>query len=154
LTVDRLDRAIIDQLVRDGRMPNTELAQRVGLSPSPCLRRVRALEEAGVITGYHAAVDPAAMGRGLRVLLHVDMADQRRDTVEAFEAAVLEIDEIVGCRRMFGNPDYLLDVAVSDLDAYEQLYMATLTALPGVANTKSQFIMKVVKQTPGFGGSG
>jgi DNA-binding Lrp family transcriptional regulator len=152
--VDSLDRAIIDQLIRDGRVSNTELAQRVGLSPSPCLRRVRALEEDGVIIGYHAAVDPAAMDRGLRVLLHIDMADQRRDTVQAFEAAVLEIDEVVSCRRMFGNPDYLLDLAVSGLEAYEQLYMATLTALPGVANTKSQFVMKVVKQTPGFGGTG
>lgn len=149
--MDRLDRAIIALLVRDGRIANTDLAQRVGLSPSPCLRRVRALEEAGVITGYHAAVDPAAMGRGLQVLVHVDMADQRQATVEAFEAAVQEVEEVVSCRRMFGNPDYLLGVAVTGFESYERLYMGTLTALPGVATTKSQFIMKVVKQTPGYG---
>ncbi|MEU7813744.1 Lrp/AsnC family transcriptional regulator [Pseudonocardia sp. NPDC049154] len=149
--MDRLDHAIVHQLVRDGRIANTELAQRVGLSPSPCLRRVRALEEAGVITGYHAAVDLTAMGRGLQVLVHVDMADQRQATVEAFEAAVQEVEAIVSCRRMFGNPDYLLTVAVGGLESYERLYMGTLTALPGVATTKSQFIMKVVKQAPGSG---
>lgn len=136
--------------MRDGRIANTELAQRVGLSPSPCLRRVRALEEAGVITGYHASVDPTAMGRGLQVLVHVDMTDQRQATVEAFEAAVQEIDEIVSCRRMFGNPDYLLGVAVSGFESYERLYMGKLTVLPGVATTKSQFVMKAVKQTPGI----
>ncbi|WP_224391011.1 Lrp/AsnC family transcriptional regulator [Pseudonocardia sp. ICBG1293] len=149
--MDRVDRAILDQLVQDGRIANTELAHRVGLSPSPCLRRVRALEEAGVITGYHAAVDPAALGHGLQVLVHVDMADQRQATVEAFEAAVQQVEEVVSCRRMFGNPDYLLAVAVSGFAAYERLYMGTLTALPGVATTKSQFIMKVVKQAPGHG---
>jgi Lrp/AsnC family leucine-responsive transcriptional regulator len=148
--MDRLDHAIIDLLLRDGRMPNTELAHRVGLSPSPCLRRVRALEEDGVITGYHAAVDPAALGRGLQVLLHVDMADQRRATIEAFESEVQDVPEILSCRRMFGNPDYLITVAVSGFEAYEQLYMERLTALPGVATTKSQFVMKVVKQTRGF----
>ncbi|WP_308819389.1 Lrp/AsnC family transcriptional regulator [Pseudonocardia alni] len=147
--MDRIDRAILDQLVEDGRISNAELAQRVGLSPSPCLRRVRALEDAGVVTGYHAAVNQAALGRGLRLLIHVDMADQRRDTVEAFEAAVGEVDEIVGCRRMFGNPDYLLDVAISGFEAYEHLYMERLTALPGVATTTSQIIMKVVKRSPG-----
>ena len=138
-------------MAKDGRIPNTELAQRVGLSPSPCLRRVRALEEDAVITGYHAAVSPAAMGRGLQVLLHVDMADQRQATVEAFEAAVQNIEEVVSCRRMFGNPDYLLTLAMSGFEAYERLYISELTALPGIATTKSQFIMKMVKQTPGFG---
>ena len=147
--MDRIDRAIIDQLVEDGRISNAELAARVGLSPSPCLRRVRALEDSGVVTGYHAAVNQAALGRGLRLLLHVNMADQRRGTVEAFEAAVAQVDEIVGCRRMFGNPDYLIDVAVSGFEAYEQLYMERLAALPGVATTTSQFVMKVVKQSPG-----
>ena len=149
--MDSLDRAIIHQLVRDGRIANTELAQRVGLSPSPCLRRVRALEEAGVITGYHATVDPTAMGRGLQVLVHADLADQRQATVETFEAAVQQVEEIVSCRRMFGNPDYLLTVAVGGFESYERLYMGTLTALPGVVTTKSQFIMKVVKQEPGHG---
>jgi Lrp/AsnC family leucine-responsive transcriptional regulator len=145
--MDKLDRAIIAHLAADGRLTNTELADRVGLSPSPCLRRVRQLENNGVITGYHAAVDPAAVGRGFQVLLHVEMAMQDRATIEAFEAEVLRIDDVVACRRMFGHPDYLLWVEVADLDAYERLYMTKLTELPGVARTNSQFTMKLVKRT-------
>ena len=143
--MDRVDRAIIDQLVRDGRLANTELADRVGLSPSPCLRRVRNLERRGVITGYHAAVDPAALGRGFQVLLHVEMAIQDRGTLEAFEAEISKIGEITECRRMFGQPDYLMWIAVASMADYERLYMAKLTSLPGVARTNSQFTMKVVK---------
>lgn len=143
--VDGTDRAIIDLLVEHGRMPNSELADRVNLSPSPCLRRVRALEEAGVITGYHAAVDPAALGRGLVVVLAVEMAEQRQQAVESFEVAVRGVEQVVSCRRMFGSPDYLLEVAVADLAAYERLYMSVLTTLPGVARTSSQIIMKTVK---------
>ena len=143
--MDRTDRAIIRLLQQDGRLANTELADKVGLTPSPCLRRVRALEEAGVITGYHAAVDPAALGRGLRVLVHIDMAVQDTATLEAFETRIAAIDEVEECLRMFGQPDYLVWVAVADLEAYEQLYMSTLTRLPGVARTNSQFAMKSVK---------
>lgn len=142
--MDSTDRAIIDLLARHGRMSNSELAGRVNLSPSPCLRRVRALEDSGVITGYHAAIDPAAIGRGLLVVLTVDMADQRQQTVAAFEAAVGQIDAIISCRRLFGTPDYLLEVAVADLVAYERLYMVALTTLPGIARTHSQIIMKTV----------
>lgn len=148
--MDKVDRAILTHLMADGRLPNNELADRIGLSPSPCLRRVRHLEATGVITGYHASVDPAAVGRGLHVLLHVEMAAQDQATIEAFEAEVRLLDEVVHCRRMFGHPDYLLWIAVADLDAYERVYMAKLTALPGVARTNSQFTMKTVKNTPGF----
>ena len=146
--MDPTDRAIIDQLVRDGRLANTELADRVGLSPSPCLRRVRNLERQGVITGYHASVDPAALGRGFHVLLHVDMGQQDRHTLEAFEAEIAKISEITECRRMFGQPDYLMWIATASLADYERLYMAKLTDLPGVARTNSQFTMKVVKGGP------
>jgi Lrp/AsnC family transcriptional regulator, leucine-responsive regulatory protein len=148
--MDKLDRAILSHLVSDGRLANTELADRVGLSPSPCLRRVRNLERAGIITGYHATVDLTALGRGLQVLVHVEMAIQDRATIEAFEAAVTQIDEITECRRMFGHPDYLLWIATSDLDAYERLYIDKLTSLPGVARTNSQFTMKTVKKSPGL----
>lgn len=148
--MDKLDRAILSHLVSDGRLANTELADRVGLSPSPCLRRVRNLERAGVITGYHAAVDLTALGRGLQVLVHVEMAIQDRATIEAFEAAVTQIDEVTECRRMFGHPDYLLWISTGDLDAYERLYIDKLTSLPGVARTNSQFTMKTVKKSPGL----
>ncbi|MFI9388480.1 Lrp/AsnC family transcriptional regulator [Kutzneria sp. NPDC052558] len=143
--MDRVDWAIIRHLQAEGRLSNTELADLVGLTPSPCLRRVRALEEAGVITGYHATVDPAALGRAFRVLVHIDMAAQDTATIEAFEEAVGRVDAIEQCLRMFGQPDYHLWVAVADLPAYEQFYMSTLTRLPGVARTNSQFPMKTVK---------
>jgi Lrp/AsnC family transcriptional regulator, leucine-responsive regulatory protein len=143
--MDSIDRAIIDQLQADGRLTNLELAERVNLSPSPCLRRVRNLEKSGVITGYHAAINPAAVGRGFQVLLHVEMAVQDRATIEAFEDEVGRLDEVTQCRRMFSHPDYLLSVAVADLDAYERLYMNKLAGLPGVARTNSQFTMKIVK---------
>jgi Lrp/AsnC family leucine-responsive transcriptional regulator len=149
--MDRIDRAIIEHLQMDGRLSNAELADRVGLTPSPCLRRVRELERSGVITGYHAAIDPAAIGRGFQVLVHIEMSMQDRATIEAFEAEVAQIDEIVEYRRMFGHPDALLWVAVPDLEAYERLYMARLTSLPGVARTNSQFTMKLGKSARGSG---
>jgi Lrp/AsnC family transcriptional regulator, leucine-responsive regulatory protein len=151
--MDRVDRVIISHLMKDGRLANTELADRVGLSPSPCLRRVRNLERTGVITGYHAAVDLAAIGRGFEVLLHVDMARQDRATLEAFEAEITQIDEVTGGRRMFGHPDYLLWIATTDLEAYERLYMAKLAGLPGVARTNSQFTMKTIKNRSSLPGT-
>jgi Lrp/AsnC family transcriptional regulator, leucine-responsive regulatory protein len=147
--MDRADMAILSHLMKEGRLANTELADRVGLSPSPCLRRVRHLERSGVITGYRAVVDPAAIGRGFEVLVHVEMGLQDRATIEAFETEITQIDEVTECRRMFGHPDYLLWVATADLEAYERLYMAKLTNLPGVTRTNSQFTMKSVKTSTG-----
>ncbi len=144
--MDSVDRAILRHLQAEGRLSNTELADRVGLSPSPCLRRVRRLEESGVIAGYGAIIDPAAVDRGFQVLVHVTMeVRDRLATMEAFEARVAELGEVIECRRMFGDPDYLLWVAAADLAAYEQLYMTKLVGLPGVARTVSQLTMKTVK---------
>lgn len=143
--MDDVDRAIIGLLVGDGRMSNIDLAERIRLSPSQCLRRVRRLEAGGVITGYHAAIDPAAIGRGFEVTVQVDMVIKDRATIEAFEARVAGLDEIVECLRMFGTPDYLVRVAVADQAAYEAFYMDELADLPGVARLNSQFAMKVVK---------
>jgi Lrp/AsnC family transcriptional regulator, leucine-responsive regulatory protein len=143
--MDRLDREILTQLQAFGRLSNVELADRVRLSPSPCLRRVRALERAGVIRGYHADVDPAALGRGFEVTVHVELALKDRATVEAFEAGIAALDEVVECRRMFGVPDYVVLVAVADQAAYEAFYMNKLAELPGLARVNSQFTMKTVK---------
>jgi len=143
--VDHTDRAIIDELRRDARISNVDLADRVSLSPSACLRRVRALEQAGVIRGYHADVDPAAVGRGFEVTVHVELTLKDRDTVEAFEAGVAAMEEVIECRRMFGVPDYVIRVAVTDPSAYEAFYMGKLAQLPGLARVNSQFAMKVVK---------
>jgi Lrp/AsnC family leucine-responsive transcriptional regulator len=144
--MDATDRAILRQLQKEGRLSNIELADRVGLSASPCLRRVRRLEDSGVIAGYRAVIDPAAVDLGFQVLVHVTMeVRDRAATMEAFEARVGELDEVIECRRMFGDPDYLLWVAAADLAAYEELYMAKLVGLPGVARTVSQLTMKTVK---------
>jgi DNA-binding Lrp family transcriptional regulator len=144
--MDATDRAIIDHLRADARLTNVELAERVRLSPSPCLRRVRALERAGVIRGYHADVDPAAVGRGFEVTVHVELTLKDRATVEAFEAEIAAFDEVVECRRMFGLPDYVVLVAVADQAAYESFYMNKLAELRGLARVNSQFTMKMVKR--------
>jgi Lrp/AsnC family leucine-responsive transcriptional regulator len=149
-TMDSIDRAIIDELSRDARLSNVELAARVNLSPSPCLRRVRALEESGVIRGYHADIEPSAIGRGLEVSVLVELSLKDRQTVEAFEEEISAIDEVLECRRMFGIPDYIIRVGVADTEDYERFYMNKLAELPGVTRVNSQFTMKLVKAaTPG-----
>jgi DNA-binding Lrp family transcriptional regulator len=143
--MDRVDRAILGELEADGRLSNVELAERVRLSPSPCLRRVRALEASGAIRGYHADIDPETMGRGFEVVVHAELTLKDRATVEAFEERIAKYDEVVECRRMFGIPDYLIRVAVADAAAYESFYMTKLAELPGIARVNSQFTMKAVK---------
>ena len=145
--MDAVDRAILRHLQADGRLTNVELADRVRLSPSPCLRRVRALERVGAIRGYHADVDPAAVGRGFEVTVHVELTLKDRATVEAFEAGIAAFDEVLECRRMFGLPDYLVLVAVADQAEYEAFYMSKLAELPGLARVNSQFTMKMVKRS-------
>lgn len=143
--MDRLDRAILGHLQEQGRLSNIELSERVHLSPSPCLRRVRQLERDGAIRGYHADIDPDAVGRGFEVIVHAELSLKDRATVEAFEARVAALEDVVECRRMFGLPDYVLRVAVADAAAYEAFYMAELAALPGLARVNSQITMKTVK---------
>ncbi len=145
MSVDGLDRAILRCLQRDGRLSNVEPAARVRLSPSPCLRRVRHLEQDGVITGYHAQIHPSAVGRGFQVVVHADMTVKDRATIEAFETQICELGEVLECSRMFGFPDYLLRVAVADQAAYQAFYMSKLADLPGVARLNSQMTMTTVK---------
>ncbi|MBE2315907.1 Lrp/AsnC family transcriptional regulator [Solirubrobacter sp. CPCC 204708] len=143
--MDRLDRAILDQLVEDASLANVDLADRVRLSPSACLRRVRALERAGVIRGYRADVDPAALGRGFEVEVMIELTHKDRATVEEIERRIADMEEVVSCRRLFGVPDYLMHVAVRDVEAYEAFYMSELAELPGIGRVSSQFTMKLVK---------
>ena len=143
--MDRIDHAILTQLQADGRLTNAELAERARLSPSACLRRVRALEAAGVIAGYHAVVDPDALRRGFQVLVYTTLLLRNRETIAAFEAAVVALDEVVECHRMFGDPDYVIRVAVADVEAYERFLIDTFADLPGVARMTSQFAMKTIK---------
>jgi len=145
IRLDRVDREILFQLQRDGRLSNVELARRVGLTPPPCLRRVKRLEDAGVITGYHAVVDPAAVGRGLEVFLDVDINANDLKTVQAFETTTAGYDEVVELRRMFGHPDYFLRVAVADHAAYEAFLTGKIIGLPGVLHVTSHLTMKKIK---------
>jgi Lrp/AsnC family transcriptional regulator, leucine-responsive regulatory protein len=143
--MDSVDRAILSALQDDGRLANVELAERVRLSPSATLRRVRNLEASGAIAGYHADIDPAAVGRGFQITVHATLIFRNRETIETFEAAVRELDEVIECQRMFGDPDYLIRVAVADSAAYEQFLINTFADLPGLARMTSQFTMKTIK---------
>ncbi|MGV9881303.1 Lrp/AsnC family transcriptional regulator [Streptomyces sp. NPDC003006] len=147
--MDEIDRNILRELQNDGRLTNQELAQRVGLSASPCMRRVRQLELDGVIQGYRAVVDPEAVGRGFEVLVSIEVRRDRA-TVEAFEAALHDIPDVIEAYRLFGSPGCLLRIAVADLAAYERLWIERLTALAGVTEVNSQIIMKRIKESEGL----
>jgi len=147
--LDRIDQAIIERLAANARLSNTELADSVGLTPAPCLRRVRRLEEDGVIAGYHARPDPVALGRGFEVLVNVDLAYKDRATVRRFEERVAGFDEVVEMRRMFGLPDYFLRIATKDLEAFERFVTSQLEDTPGLARVDSHLTMKTIKTSIG-----
>ena len=142
--MDDVDRSILAVLDKHGRISNAELATRVGLSPSPCLRRVRRLEQTGAIRGYRALIDPVAIGRGLRVFAGVRLARHARAEVVAFERAVVRLPEVVHTHHVTGNYDYLLHVEVADLSAYEDFHANRLASLPGVAAVTSYVTMKTL----------
>jgi DNA-binding Lrp family transcriptional regulator len=143
--MDAIDSQIIAELQRDGRLSNVELAERIGLSPAPCLRRVRRLETEGVILGYAARIDPRALGRSFEVLVNVDLTSKDRRTFEAFEAAVAALDEVTEIRRMFGLPDYVLRVATDSIESYESFVSSRLGDAPGLAKLDSHITMKLIK---------
>ena len=144
-TLDEIDRRILVELQRDGRLTNQDLAGRIGVSASPCWRRVRALEESGVIKGYAALVDPAALGLNVSVFTQVSLERQEKKALQVFETAVGEWPEIMECYLMTGDADYLLRVVVPDLAAYERFLMARLTRIRGIASIKSSFALRSVK---------
>jgi Lrp/AsnC family transcriptional regulator, leucine-responsive regulatory protein len=131
---------------RDGRVTMADLGEAVGLSSSAVHRRVKALEAAGVISGYEAVVDREALGEGFEVFVSVMLERTDPVTIAEFEAAVSAVPEVVSCHRLFGEPDYLLLVAVADLAAYETVWSGSLSALPGTSRVASQLTMKVVKR--------
>ena len=145
--MDPIDLAIIDQLQRNGRIANNELAERVGLSPSPCLRRVRQLERDAVISGYTAIIDRSAVGRSYEPLVWVTLAAITRSSMTEFESAAAKIPDVIEVLRMMGQPDYLLRVATKDAETFETLYIDRLASLPYVQTLTSQIAMKVVKRT-------
>jgi Lrp/AsnC family transcriptional regulator, leucine-responsive regulatory protein len=146
--MDKIDHEILRHLQEDGRMSNLDLARTVGLSPTPTLRRVRQLERSGAIRGYRAIIDPEAVQRSFQVLVWVDLVQGTREIIEAFESALLDIPDVIEAQRLFGEPDYLLRVAVRDSAEYEHLYTNRLAALPGVRKARSQIGMKTIRQGP------
>lgn len=145
LTVDAIDKAIIAELERDGRLTNVELAQRVGLTTGPCLRRVQRLEADGVIRGYRAVIDPASVGRSFEVLIDLSLEAQDAETVAYFEETLAQAEEVLELRRLFGSPDYFVRVAVADLPAYETFLSRRVMTIPRIKNVTSHFTMKTVK---------
>lgn len=147
--MDRIDRQILAELQKDGRLTITELAGKVGLSLSPCHRRLRELERNGAISGYRAVVDPESVGLAFEALVFVTMRQEDRDTLLGFERAVTDIPNVVQAQRLFGDPDYLLRIVTADLNAYANLEDDTLAALPGVQRLTSTLVMKrVVNDRP------
>lgn len=143
--IDKTDRLILTELQRDGRAANTTLADRVNLSPSPCLRRVRDLESRGVITGYRAELDRQALGLGLTVFAELQVSGHSREIAESVEETVANIPEVVACHLISGAADFLLEIAVPDLAAYERLLLDSLLELPGVHELRSNITIRTVK---------
>ena len=143
-SLDAIDRQILENLQDDARMRNVELAEKVGLSPSPCLRRVGNLEETGVIRGYATLVDAEAAGLPVSVFVSVTLEKQIEKALEKFEKEIRARPEVMECYLMTGEADYLLRVVTADLSAYERFLIEHLTRIPGVASIKSSFALKQV----------
>lgn len=144
MKLDRLDRRILDELQIDGRIANADLAEKVGLSPSACLRRVRALEEAGVIDSYVALLNQRKLGRQMDVFVEISLTGQSNEVLEAFERAVTRSSEILDCVLMAGDADYLLRVTARDPVDFERIHREHLGRLPGVLRMKSSFAIRTI----------
>lgn len=146
-TLNRIDRKLLEILQREGRLTNLELADRVSLSPSACLRRVRALEESGVIRRYAALLDARKVGLGLLAYVNVKLEKRGRMPTDAFARAVKDWPEVLGCHSLTGDMDYLLRVQVEDLEHFSRFVMDSLLKHPGVLDVKSSFVLEEVKET-------
>ncbi|AGT04268.1 leucine-responsive transcriptional activator, AsnC-family [Corynebacterium glutamicum MB001] len=145
MKLDSIDRAIIAELSANARISNLALADKVHLTPGPCLRRVQRLEAEGIILGYSADIHPAVMNRGFEVTVDVTLSNFDRSTVDNFESSVAQHDEVLELHRLFGSPDYFVRIGVADLEAYEQFLSSHIQTVPGIAKISSRFAMKVVK---------
>lgn len=147
MELDRKDRRILKALQDNGRLNNVDLAREVGLSPSPCLRRVKLLEDAGVIERYVALLSPAQLGLGLTVFARVWLRGQDQETVEQFTSAILALPQVVECHLMAGDCDFLLRVVARDLDDYRRFQMEHLGRIESVQQIKTEVPMQRIKQT-------
>ena len=145
MELDRFDREILQVLQHEGRISNQELADRIGLSPSPCLRRVRVLEEAGCISGYHARLDAKSLGLSLMALIHISMDQHTPERFNHFEDAVNALPEVMECLLITGQAaDYQLKAVVKDMDAYQELLLNRITRIQGVSGVHSSFVLRQV----------
>lgn len=150
IALDRTDLMLLQQLQFDGRLSNTDLAERVNLSPSACLRRVQRLERDGVIAGYGARLNPAAIGIGLQAFVRLQLARHDREAIETFVNALQDWDEVVTCHALTGDMDYLLHVAVADLEHFSRFLLDRLLSSSGVADVNTSFVLRAVKQAQGL----
>ncbi|RDE06532.1 Lrp/AsnC family transcriptional regulator [Sphingomonas aracearum] len=150
MTFDSIDRNILRLLQEDGRMTNVDLAERVGLTAPPCLRRVRALEEAGAIRGYHAELDPATLGFPITVFAMVSLRSQAEHDLAAFEAHVADIPEIRECYMLNGEIDFILKIVAGDLKSFQDILTTHLTPAPNVASVKTSLTIRAAKNQPGI----
>ena len=144
MALDEAERGILDHLQRDGRMTNAELARRVGISESPCFRRVKGLEESGVICGYSARVDQAKLGLPVTIFVAVELERQSTEALTAFENAVRQFDQVMECYLMTGTRDILLRVVAEDLPDFDRFLEDRLMRVPGIRNTRSSFTLRTM----------
>ena len=148
MEIDRYDRQILRILQQEGRISNQELADRIGLSPSPCLRRVRALEEAGIIKGYHARLDAKALGHTLMALIYISMDMHTPERFDNFERRIREMPEVLECLMITGqDADYQIKAVVSDMDAFQELLLNRITRIQGVTGVHSSFVLRRAVET-------
>lgn len=143
--LDDIDRRILHELQRDGRLSNVELAARVHLSPSPCLARVKALEKRGIIDRHVTLLNPHRIGMNVNVFIQISLDKQVKETLDTFERAIRALPNVMECYLMTGDSDYLVRVVVPDMQALERMVVDELTRIPGVANIRSSFALKQVK---------
>lgn len=145
--LDSIDLMILDELQSDGRLSNIDLADRVGLSPSACHRRVRRLESEGVIAGYVMVLDAAIIGRGLDVFVEISLVSQSVESLARFEEEVVHCPEVMSCHLMAGDADYIVHLAVRDTRDFERIHNEYLSRFPGVARLKSNFAIRTIRET-------
>lgn len=147
--LDEIDRRLLAELQREGRMTNVELASRIGLTAPPCLRRVRALEEDGVIRGYHADLDPGKLGFSITVFAMVSLKSQAEDDLRAFEDHMRALPEVRECHMLNGEIDFILKIVSRDLQSFQEFLTSKLTPAPNVASVKTSLTIRTAKQLPG-----
>lgn len=148
MKLDKIDNLILSFIRNDGRITNSELAKRIGLSPAPTLERVKKLEKCGIIKGYHAKIDAEKVGFGVETFVEVILSRHKKDNILEFMETVKGIEEITGCYHITGKADFMLKVSVNNIKAYEDFLLHTLSTLPGLQHVETMIVMRTVKDDP------